>query len=71
METLKFKTNINCGGCIAKVAPSLNEEKRILKWKVDTSTPDRILDIETEELNAQEIINLLAKAGFQAQPLTN
>lgn len=69
MEKLKFKTNINCGGCIAKIAPSLNEEKKILKWEVDTSTPDRILDIETEKLNAKEIIDLVAKAGFQAQPL--
>jgi hypothetical protein len=27
MKTLKFKTNINCGGCLAKVTPFLNEEK--------------------------------------------
>jgi copper chaperone len=71
METLKFKTNIKCGGCVAKVAPSLNGEKRVLKWEVDTTSPDRILDVETENLKAQEIIDLLAKAGFEAQPITN
>ncbi len=71
MESLKFKTNIKCGGCIAKVAPALNEEKKILKWEVDTASPDRILSIETEHLNAQEITSIIAKAGFQAEPLNN
>lgn len=71
MESLKFKTNIKCGGCIAKIAPTLNGEKKILKWQVDTTSPDRILDIETESLNAQEIMNIVAKAGFQAEPLNN
>lgn len=71
MESLKFKTNIKCGGCIAKVAPTLNEEKKILKWEVDTTSPDRILSVETTHLNAQEIISIIAKAGFQAEPLKN
>ncbi len=30
METLKFKTNINCGGCVAKVTPELNATEGIL-----------------------------------------
>ena len=71
MRTLKFKTNIKCGGCVAKVAPSLNSEKDILKWQVDTTSIDRILDVETENLSAADITNLLAKAGFEAQPLNN
>ena len=25
MKTVQFKTNINCGGCIAKATPTLNE----------------------------------------------
>jgi len=29
METLKFKTNINCGGCIAAVTPSLDALKGV------------------------------------------
>lgn len=71
MEKLKFKTNIKCGGCIAKVTPSLNGEKNILKWQVDTNSTDKVLVVESENLNSQDIINLLAKAGFEAQPLTN
>lgn len=69
MKTLRFKTNIKCGGCIEKAAPVLNNNKDVLKWEVDTNSPDRILDIKTETLNSQDIINLVSKAGFQAEPI--
>lgn len=69
MELIRFKTNINCGGCIAKIAPALNGEKEILKWDVDTSTPDRILTIETQNLKPREIMDLIHKSGFKAEPL--
>jgi copper chaperone len=26
MKTLQFKTNINCGGCIKAVTPTLNQQ---------------------------------------------
>jgi copper chaperone len=69
MKTLKFKSNIKCGGCIEKVAPVLNGDSRILKWEVDTSSSDRILDVTTETLSAQDIVNLVSKAGFLAEPI--
>ena len=61
MKTLKFKTNINCGGCIANVTPSLNQVQGILKWDVDISNPLKILSIETENLNEDEIITMVKK----------
>jgi copper chaperone len=71
METLKFKTNIKCGGCIAKITPAFTDEKRILTWSVDTSSPDRILNMETQDLKTEDVIQLIKKAGFEAEPLTN
>ena len=29
MKTIKFKTNINCGGCISKVTPFLNKQEGV------------------------------------------
>lgn len=70
METLKFKTNINCGGCIASVTPTLNTLKGVNKWEVDTSTPDKILSIQAENgLAAQEVVESLKKRGYQAQKI--
>ncbi len=46
MNTLKFKTNINCGGCIAKVTPFLDKAEGIASWSVDTNVPEKILTVK-------------------------
>ncbi len=66
MKTLKFKTTINCGGCIAKITLTFNEHKELIKnWEVDTASPDRVLSIETDAA-AAEIIAIVENAGFKA-----
>ena len=70
MHTLKFKTNIKCDACIAKVTPSLNGINSIENWKVDTSHPDKVLSIDTEEaLNPKEVIMLLDQVGYHAEKI--
>jgi copper chaperone len=66
MNTLKFKTTIKCGGCIAIVTPILNQIDGISNWIVDTNSPDKILTVETENVSAEEITNVLKTAGYQA-----
>ncbi|WP_073108740.1 heavy-metal-associated domain-containing protein [Hymenobacter daecheongensis] len=66
MKTLRFKTNINCGGCIKAVTPALNGEKAIHSWQVDTASPDKILTI-SGELSEAQVVALVEEAGFQAQ----
>ena len=65
METLKFKTNIKCDGCIATITPFLTPENGIEKWAVDLQSPDRILTVETDH-SAGEVTGLLEKAGYAA-----
>lgn len=65
MTQFKFKTNIKCGGCIATVKPHLDQLKGIKSWSVDTTTPDKILTVEVEDLNAEEIQKTVEKAGFK------
>jgi copper chaperone len=69
MSTLQFKTNINCGGCVARVTPRLNETKGILAWKVDTDNPNKILTVETETLGSQHVVEVVKKMGFTIEPL--
>jgi len=69
MKTLKFKTNINCNGCIANVGPSLNQVKNILKWDVDITNSQKILSVETANLDENEIIALVKKAGYNAEKI--
>lgn len=68
MKTLKFKSNIKCDGCIAKVTPFLNNEKAIKSWSVDIFTPEKILTVETE-LDAGDIEKVIEKAGYRAQSI--
>ncbi|MBT9392740.1 hypothetical protein KLP40_06155 [Hymenobacter sp. NST-14] len=68
MDTLHFKTNINCGGCIRAVTPTLNGEKAIAKWEVDTAHPAKILTV-TSDLTAAQVVELVTEAGFEAQPV--
>lgn len=66
MKTLKFKTNINCGNCLAKVTPKLNEQSGIQSWSVDLEDPERTLTVETVDLEAEDIKKAVLKAGFLA-----
>lgn len=67
----QFKTNINCGGCIAKIAPYINANKGIQKWKVDTANPAKILTIETENLSGDEVKQIVETAGFKAEAVNS
>lgn len=69
MKTLKFQTNVKCGGCVATITPFLNQEKGISSWNVDLASPQRILAIETEELTSVEIVEVMKKAGYVANPI--
>ena len=67
METLQFKTNIKCAGCIAKVTPALNETAGENNWKVDTEKADKILTISAASLTEAEVKAAVEKAGFKAE----
>lgn len=68
MEALKFKTNIKCSGCIAKVTPHLNETVGEGKWEVDLNTPAKILTIAGES-DATKVKEAVEKAGYNAEKI--
>ena len=65
MKTVKFKTNINCGGCIQTVTPFLNELDNLENWKVDTENPEKILEVELDDEDESTVIDAVTKAGFK------
>lgn len=69
MKTLKFKTNLKCGNCVAKVKSQLDEADEIVTWSVDLKSPERILTVELEEMgDSTTIEKILAGAGYKATP---
>lgn len=69
MKTLKFKTNINCSGCIRSVTPFLDGEKEIAHWEVDIENPDKILTVSTDTLSGGEVKEVVEKAGYKAEEI--
>jgi len=68
METIKFKTNIKCTGCLAQVSPALNETAGENNWKVDLDSSDKTLSVQGD-LQAAEIIAAVKKAGYAAEKI--
>ena len=67
MDTLKFKTTINCGSCIAKVKPVLDSQEDVTKWEVDTDNPDKILTVQGENIDEADLVKVLQKVGYKAE----
>jgi len=68
-KNLQFKTNINCGGCLAKVTPFLNEADGICHWEVDTINKDKILSVLSDGITKEEVIKKVQEAGFKIELL--
>jgi copper chaperone len=68
METLKFKTNIKCSGCVAKVTPHLDGSVGENNWQVDVNDQQKILTILTaaDEAKVKEAVE---HAGFKAEKI--
>lgn len=69
METLKFKTNIKCGACVATVTPHLNKLEGVERWEVDLQNPDRILTVEAGNASEQDVVKAINEAGYKAEVL--
>lgn len=67
MEKSRFKTNIKCSACVAKVTPFLNEVAGENHWQVDLVDPARTLTVENS--NEKEIVEALQKAGYKGERL--
>jgi copper chaperone len=69
MEKLKFKTNINCSGCVKAVTPHLGKTEGIHSWTVNIENPDKVLTVEAEGIDADDVIDVVEKAGFKAETI--
>ena len=70
MSSIALKTNINCGGCVARVTPSLNATVGEGNWNVDTANPKKILTVTNDKVDKKEVMKAVQKAGFKVEELT-
>ena len=69
MKTIRFKTNLKCGGCVKAITPGLESLNIIDSWSVDLENPDRVLEIKAAEDVSDQVIESVKKAGYQISRL--
>lgn len=67
MATYKYKTNINCGSCVATVKPYLDRLKGVESWEVDTGSQEKTLKVEASNLSSDQVEAAVADAGFNIE----
>lgn len=63
--TLAVSTNLRCAACVAKIAPLFDQHPQITSWHADVAVPDKRLTVTGPGINAGQVSNLLAQAGYQ------
>ena len=69
METMTFKTNAKCMGCLAKIEEILQGKMNREEWNLDLSDSNSPLTVTSDKLAASEIVELISKAGFKIEQM--
>ena len=71
METLRFKTNLKCAGCMYAIKPYMDTVEGLQAWDVNLESPDKIVEVVTDSDSKQEIEKAIeeaiSKAGYTAE----
>ena len=68
-ETLVFTTNIHCGGCLSSVSPALDQANGICHWNVDLQSPTKTLEVHSNGITAEEVMELVRSKGYKIEPV--
>ena len=69
MDILVFKTNIVDKNQIPLIEKWLSRLSGIMKWNIDWHDKDRILRIESNRLQPEEVEMVLQRAGYYCEEL--
>lgn len=67
MKILKFKTNLRCESCLAKIKPLLDGDKTIQSWEVNLAASDKVLTVSGDNVDVSRVKELLKQVGYDAQ----
>lgn len=72
MKEFKFKTNLRCESCLAKVGPLLDQTHQIKSWVVDLKDPNKMLVVFSDiNFDPLAVKILFSSAGYQAIEVSN
>jgi len=71
MEVLILKTNIRFKKQVKTVAPLLDGRHNIARWNIDLNDVDKVLRIESKDIQLTEVVQLIHAAGFHCEELAD
>jgi|GEM_PF-168205 len=69
IDILIFKTDVRNEYDVEKIASLMTEDPRIKRWSIDLQDIDKVLRVESQHVQEQEIISHLRKAGYRCEEL--
>jgi len=70
MSEARFKTTIQCNGCLSKVTPKLNEILKEQSWSVDLESDDRTLTVNNDNVSVDAVVSAVKSVGFEIEELS-
>ena len=64
-KTLHFQTTLQCGGCLQKVRPYLDNMDGVYDWKVKLDHVDKLLKVKADPDKVDEVVDAVQKAFEQ------
>lgn len=68
-RVLVFKTNLTSSADLVQIAPLMESDTRIKKWNVDVDDRDKVLRIESGDMETRDVIKMVERAGYQCEEL--
>ena len=69
IETVKFKTSIDCEDCVNKIMSNLPQEKGVKDVKCDLETKEVMVSFVNNKNNTAELRKSIEKLGFTAKEI--
>ncbi len=71
MQTLRFKTDLKCAGCMYAIKPYMDALEGIESWNVDLESKEKIVEVVTKTASKEEIKkaieDAISEAGYSAE----
>jgi len=67
MDAITLSTDLHCDSCVSKVNPILQDDPSIKEYNINLDHPGKLITIQGNGLNTENLISKLEDAGYQAQ----
>jgi len=64
MTSHRYKTDLRCGACVARIGPLLDAAVGVVRWNADVTDPNKVLTVEGDGVTAERVSQVIGPAGY-------